>query len=569
MEERMEKGNRRSQPKANASRWGALVTMSLLSSLIVTTPGVAAPREPLKSLTAKSMFPAFSAGVTDYALRDCAGDNVTISFGRERSTTLRLDGKTVTGTNTKVRMKADQLLTVKARLGKTERTWYVRCLPDDFPKLTAKLYQATDEGFYSLTAGWRPEISTWRLNSPYYLILDARGVPLWYMRAKGSPSILDHAPEGNVYSIALPEGISPSYGGREGNAVVETTLSGKIVRTIRTPEGDPIDVHALQVLPNGNLLLLTMPVRRGVDLSAHFKQLAPLDVGGGGTAQCDITAVNSAAVAYPSIREVTPMGEVVWSWDGWEHLTPNESALPAVSDIDVGTRTDCVVDLFHGNWASQSPDGSTVLLTGRFASATWAIDKASKQVKWKVGGIPTAQSLRIVGDPYGERGPAGQHGGSLDEQGRLLLFDNRRIVSEVSRGVLYDIDIEKRTATWLRTYEPVSQACMMDGGQRVCASISMGNAQHLDDGQALVSWGFRPGSLNVATRFDKEGKPVMNLVNRTPQHVTYHVTHVPAGNWEKAALRAGASSRKVIAPAWDSGLTWADAPSDAAGTILR
>jgi hypothetical protein len=548
--------------------------VAVLVSVGVLTTGLSVPthaggREPLRSIKATGMFPAFSTAVTDYALRDCAGKEVVFDLRRENGAQVSVNGRKTTASKVHLRLRTDQLVTVKASLGSVSRTWFVRCLPKDFPELSLTRHRGQTDGFYLLTAGWRPYPERWVLNSPYYVILDGHGVPVWYMRAKGSPTILDRSPAGNLYSIAMPVGLSPSYGGRDGNAVVETTLAGDVLRTITTAAGDPIDVHTLQVLPNGNLLVLTMPIRRGVDLSAHFRQLVPLDVGGGGVAGCDVTNVKAAAVAYPSVRELTTDGSVVWSWDGWEHLSPSESALPALSDIDMSEGVDCVVDLFHGNSVTQSPDGSTVLVTARFASATYGIDKVSGAVSWKVGGVPTEKSLQVIGDPYGERGPAGHHGGSIDAEGNLLVFDNRRVRSETARAVIYRIDTSARTATYARGFEPVSRPCEMDGPVRICFALSMGNAQHLHDGGVLVSWGFRPGSPNVATRFDGSGRPVMSLTNAKEGQVTYHVTHVVNGSFDKSRLRATASSTKRINPAWDAGLTWQDAPSDAAGSALR
>lgn len=554
---------RRRRPAATA-----VAAVAVFASLLLVPPASAAS-EPLQQITASGIYPAFSPTTTDYALRQCDNRSVTFRFKRHAQAALTVDGDRVRATTLTRRLSADRVLTVKARYGKVNRTWYVRCLPDDFPRFSTTVYRPGGDGLYLLATGRRPDVNTWALHSAFYVILDRNGVPLWYMRAEGSPSILDRAPNGNLYSIALPEGLSPSYGGREGNAVVETTLSGSVVRKIATPAGDPIDMHALQVLPDGHLLLLTMPVVRGVDLSAHFRQLVPLDVGGGGTAQCDVTAVSSVSVAYPSIRELDRAGNVVWSWDGKDHLDPGETLLPAVSDIDHTEGTDCVVDLFHGNWASRSADSRTVVLTNRFASATYGIDRESGEILWKVGGVPTAKSLQIVGDPYGERGPAGQHGGALDEQGRLTVFDNRRIRSEVARGVLYQLDTDARTATYVRGYEPPVRPCENTGGELLCISQSMGNTQHLPSGGMLVSWGFRPGSPNVATVFDGQGRPVVAFHNSTPGQVSYHVTAVPAGAWNKAALRAAASSRRSIPAAWESGLTWEDAPTDAAGAVLR
>ena len=525
--------------------------------------------EPVKSITAKGFYPAFAPAGADYAIRDCAGRNTTIDFNRSKNAKISVDGKSTNMASVQRKLSADQILTIKASLGKVSRTWYVRCLPNDFPKLSVVQHQKSPDALYMLSTGIRTDTGRWQIASPYYVILDQRGAPIWYMRGSGTPAIIDRAANGNLLTGAGANGISPSYAARGEPAFVETTLEGVVVAEHGTPYSDPVDGHSLQVLPNGNMLMMTVPVRTGVDLSDDFAQLQPLDVAAGGVEKCDVTNVKNASVAYPAIRELSPTGKVVWSWNSWDHIDDAESILPALTNIDYQGGVNCVVDLFHGVTASQSPDGRTVILTARFASATWGIDKASGAVMWKIGGLPTEKSLAIVGDPYGKYGPRGHHGGVIDANGRLLVFDNRRAIEENSRGLLYQIDTDTMTATYIRGYVPPQKPCNAIDGQVICSSYSMGFAQFTPTGGALVSWGYKMKNPNVATEFSDSGKPILSILNSGGIHNTYMVLRTPYTSWPLSKLRAAASSKKTIFPSWDSGLPADSSPEDSAVKTIK
>ena len=553
-------------------KWKTSTTLTALvitlSSLGQQPSSAAVLYEPVKALSAKTLYPNFTPQGSDYALRQCAGEHITFNFSLAKGAKLTLDGKISKSARISKKLSVDQLLTFKATLGKLTRTWYIRCLPTDFPKLNVTQHQKSPNALYMLSTGQRTDPSRWQIKSPYYVILDQRGAPIWYMRGSGTPAIIERANNGNILTSAGPNGISPSYAARGEPAFVETTLEGTVVREHGTPYDEPIDGHSLQVLPNGNMLMLSVPIKTGVDLSGDFAQLHPLDVGGGGLNGCDVTNVKNASVAYPAIKELSPTGEVLWSWNSWEHLDNGESILPALANIDYQGGVNCVVDLFHGVTASQSPDGKTIILTARFASATWGIDKNTGLVKWKIGGVPTPQSLEIIGDPYGKYGPRGHHGGVIDSKGRLLLFDNRRDILETSRGVVYQINLEKMEATYLLGLEPPQMPCSKIDTEFVCSSYSMGFGQFTPSGGALVTWGYKPFNTNVATEFDVNGKPVLSILNEGI-HNTYMVLRVSYTSWPISKLRAAASSKTTIYPSWDSGLPADASPEDTAVSTIK
>ena len=61
--------------------------------------------------------------------------------------------------------------------------YYVRCLPPDFPEIHAVAYGTATPGWYLVTP------ATFAPGSHYAVIVDERGVPLWYRKA--TTAILD------------------------------------------------------------------------------------------------------------------------------------------------------------------------------------------------------------------------------------------------------------------------------------------------------------------------------------------------------------------------------------------
>jgi hypothetical protein len=389
------------------------------------------------------------------------------------------------------------------------------------------------------------------MDRKFYMILDQAGVPLWYIRAEGFPAIIKKADNNHIYTLASPDGINPSYAARGNPGIIKTSINGTFVSSQRLGSKNPIDGHSLELLKNGDKVLITVRLEKNVDLSKTFNQLTALDVAGGGIENCPLDVPSNATVAYPEIRIVDKTGKLKWYWDSKKYIKLNESLLPAVTNIDYTGKTNCIVDLFHATHAALSPDGKTMLLTTRFTSSTYGIDTKTKEILWKVGGTKTTKSLMIDKDPLDKEGPRGHHGGEIDNDNNLLLFDNRRELSEISRGVIYKLDFNNNKAVYQKALLPVQRPCVMLGEQNLCSSYSMGGADYTMDKNIIVSWGFKPGTPQIATLYDKNYSPILTIENNYKVHSTYKVTYLSkAERFSKNLLRKGASSTKTIKASW-------------------
>jgi hypothetical protein len=99
-----------------------------------------------------------------------------------------------------------------------------------------------------------------------------------------------------------------------------------------------------------------------------------------------------------------------------------------------------------------------------------------------------------------------QHDARVHADGTLSLFDNHESNQDAhaeswSRGLVFDLDEQQQTASVVREFVHPTEIL----------SVSQGNMQMLENGNAFVGWGSAP----VFTEFDPEGEVVFN--GRLPQ----------------------------------------------------
>lgn len=178
------------------------------------------------------------------------------------------------------------------------------------------------------------------------------------------------------------------------------------------------------------------------------------------------------------------------------------------------------VDPVHIN--SIEPRGSDeVVVSMRHTDAIYGIERSTGDIRWKLGGTETADSLRIIGDPavklFG-----GQHDARVEENGDLSIYDNGKDRPRRPRVVSYRLDLDQGTATYLgQLNDP-----------RITASHCCGSARPLPGGGWLVSWGANP----LVTAFDASGRTAFRL---EPAASTFRAVPVPSGATTVAALDRG------------------------------
>jgi hypothetical protein len=431
--------------------------------------------------TSPRLTPSYSAGTPDYTVRCKPGKPVAVSVHAARGTRVTVDR------GRRQSLVPGQAFAFEVKRGKTVRRHLVRCVPADFPSWTVKRVGRPEVKWIVFAPSERLKGP---LGPPYSVIADSHGVPVWWRRADvGIPSDTTVMPDGTV--------AWGQFGGPFSQAwFTRIALDGTSLGNLTTV-GVGADQHDFQQLPNGNYLMVAYVRRPHADLSS---------VGG----PHDATAIDG------EIQEITPAGQLVWSWRTNDHIGLGETKAVGIETTRGDGNT---FDLVHLN--SVEPDGNSVLISGRHLDALYRVRMSDGRILWKLGGTHTAQSLRLIGDRQG--GPDGQHDARRWPDGTVSVFDNGTFRGHQPRAARYRVNAKRRTATLVEqvTYPTV------------VSSPCCGSARRLPHGHWLVDWG--GGSL--ITEIAPGGRHVLTL-RMANALLSYRAQPVSEPPLTRAKLRA-------------------------------
>jgi Arylsulfotransferase (ASST) len=475
-------------------RRAGLALVALGATAAVSAPGAAAAT---RIGARPALYPPFSTKVSDYVSHCHSGRKLRLVIHAARGTRVAVGNHKPRAGKTKVALSLSggQAVTIRLIKGNRRSTHHVRCLPKDFIKWAAVRRGRPQASFYMVT----PSEGA---GGPFVVIFDNHGVPVWWKRLGYHPIDAKLLPDGNLawseFSGAPFAVATAPYS--------EFRLDGSFVRRIEAV-GVNTDFHDLQVMPNGDYLLLSyVPRDTPTDLSPYG---GPKD----------------ALVLDGVAQEVTPAGKVVWSWNSRDHVATSESE-PRMDTVlkQPATLPDgrIAYDLVHIN--SIDPTGASFVISLAFTDALFKVNGATGAVEWKFGGTQTSESLHVAGEPDGSLVFGSQHDARVLGDGTLTVHDNRTLSPFGPRALRYRIDEAARTATPI---ESISDP-------QVGVSICCGGARRLPGGNWAVSWGFHP----IVEELTPSGKVVFRL--RFGKDVfSYRVVPVPRGKLSVRALRAG------------------------------
>ena len=355
---------------------------------------------PLASIEAAPapLTPPFAASIHDYTVRCQPGTNdvglrLTSAPGRRLQAGAQ-SGPSVSLTAPLVENQA-AVLEAAGPDGLPQQYW-VRCLPHDFPALAISRPGNPSPGWYVTGNAFAGPGA-----SPYAMILDTNGTPVWYQAAPGGAVDVERVSATSVaWSAVLG---APGYGLAPNPGYGIRSLDASSVQRI-TAVGSPTDHHELLPLPDGNWMLLSYPLKTGVDLTS-------LGLG------------TNRTIADCVIQEVDRAGALVWQWRATDHMAVSESMEPVISNLPQGP----VYDLFHLNSLESDANGDIMVSEDRLRSVPGIGDIntdvmiRSPQVKIQID-RPRAAALGVAWrQPYrGKRPHCGlcPGGGDLERRGR-------------------------------------------------------------------------------------------------------------------------------------------------------
>jgi hypothetical protein len=370
------------------------------------------------------------------------------------------------------------------------RTYRVRCLPADFPAWKFEALRPTPPGFFVVS------FKASRDARPWVIVFDNEGVPRWWFNPDTRVLWGQVLASGNlVWARSFGDG----YGLDPRMAHEVRSPAGKLLRLVQT-KGSIIDGHEYRELGNGNVLVDTY-VPEAADLRR---------VGG----------PRRAAIVSAEVQELDPQGHEHWHWNSRGHISLGETGRwwrSVLSNPRRRLHGRQTFDPVHIN--SIDPRGrKEVVISTRHTDAVYGIDRATGEIAWKLAGIETGKSLRIVGDPAG-RPLGGQHDARIGGDGRLSIYDNGKDRPRRPRVVFYRLDLDNHEAHYLgQLNDP-----------EVHRSHCCGSARELPGGGWIVSWGDNP----LVSAFDAHDRLAFRL-------------HLPASTFRAVPAPAGATSIKAL-----------------------
>jgi len=441
------------------------------------------PRDPAAPLESTGLFPPLRWDERRYVSR-CGSDGRPVAVRPVSGERVALKGDTPRPSPVLIRDARPQEIAVRIVSDDRAGTFRVRCLPRDFPAWRFDSIRPTRPGLFVVSYRGRD-------GRPWVIVFDTEGVPRWWFspdtRALWGQIVRDG-------SVVWARSFGDGYGLDPRMAYEVHSESGGLLSLVRTA-GSIVDGHEYRELPNGNVLL-----------DSYVPETADLRRFGG---------PRRAAIVSAEVQEVDPAGRVLWRWNSRGHISLRETGRWWRNVLGNPRRRlhREAFDPVHIN--SIEPRGSgEVIVSTRHTDAVYGIDRATGEIRWKLGGVPTARSLQIVGDPA-KRPLGGQHDARLDRLGRLTIFDNGKDRPRRPRAVFYKLDLAAGRAIYRgQLNDPL-----------VRRSHCCGSVRELPGGGWLVSW----GDNKLVTGFDRKGRIAFRL-------------HLPASSFRAVPVPPGATS---------------------------
>jgi hypothetical protein len=255
-------------------------------------------------------------------------------------------------------------------------------------------------------------------------VIDPQGVTRWYYNG---------GPPGFLGVTAVWAGVEMLADGsilatRDGAIVIVDELGEQRLYFSAVDYQLPVFHHEAEMLGNGNVLSLSN--------SFEYHDYSSLGL------------AENQLVAGDLLVEFDPDGEIVWTWDAFDHLDPLRLRSGPGESLPYYDREsgEYGFDWTHGNGMVHMIDDDLILLSMRHQDWIIAIDHQTGEVVWRLGEEGDFELLAGTWFYH-------QHSPQWQPDGSVLLYDNAVGNPEIpaneamSRAVRYTLDFDAMTAT--------------------------------------------------------------------------------------------------------------------------
>lgn len=320
-------------------------------------------------------------------------------------------------------------------------------LPADLPIVSVDTFSTPGQGYYFLPA------------TPYLLIVDNQGTPVFYRNTGANNQIFDFdlQPNGELTYFTWEWnlfGLDSSYN------LIHTYCTDEDSGT--TANGFHVDIHEMKVLPNGNYFLFATK-----------------------NVYWDLTQYGgypNSTIIDGALQEFDSSGNLLLNWVASDHYQ-----LTDLDSNDANTNHyNTVQDFPHFNSVDFDTDGN-LLISARNMDEITKINPNTGDIIWRWGG--KNNQFQFINDNLGF---SRQHDIRHFSNGDFSLFDNGTYhPTQLSSAVEYKLDEINKTATLV--YRIYHDNIFTD---------TEGSVQELSNGNRLIAWGhsYAPLSSEVTTK---------------------------------------------------------------------
>lgn len=310
-------------------------------------------------------------------------------------------------------------------------------LPDDFPEITVTQRQMPEPGAYFFAHKGDSK-------GDFLIVMSNEGKVLAYKRTPAAVGRYTVQPNG---LITYNQRVKSYFMAFADAMIYVMDANFKLVDSIVAKNGIATAPHTCVLLPNGHILLTAF--------EAHYVDISEKISGGH----------HNALLAGSIFQELDADKNLIFQWRSWDFYDITETSQNLKIPVTLFSNINAVDLDKDGNY----------LLSNRLFSEILKIERTTGNVLWRLGGLKNEFTFFNENEANAPFYFSLQHDIRYLPNGRITLFDNGgQHKPQYSRGVLYELDEEKKIAGMVWEYRHTPDVFGSANGSMQTISVSKG-----------------------------------------------------------------------------------------------